>query len=74
MNTMQLKVQGSEQNYPFHERVFIVAKPRFPGQTEEQREIAFAELVMKIWDSDRIPVIAWGCELDGKEILPQSVH
>ncbi len=55
-------------------RVPITIPPAPPGLSMEETEQALMAVCQHLWAEERIPVVAWGDELDGLELHPPIHH
>lgn len=55
-------------------RVPLTVPPRGPGLSMEETERALLAVCQRFWSDDKIPVVAWGSELDGTELLPPRLQ
>jgi len=55
-------------------RVKLTIPPCPPGLSLEDTEQALLAVCQPLWDEKRIPVIAWGCEMDGLQLHPPRLQ
>jgi hypothetical protein len=51
-------------------RVPITIPPAPAGLSREDTEQALLAVCRPLWAASKVPVVAWGSELDGVELLP----
>ncbi|MCY4301988.1 MAG: hypothetical protein OXC68_09695 [Aestuariivita sp.] len=52
------------------ERVPMLILPCPSGMSVEETDAALHDFCSKLWEEEKIPVVAWGSPFDGFEILP----
>ena len=53
-------------------RVHITIPPAQTGLSSEETEQALLAVCQPLWAVSKVPVVAWGSELDGMELLPPT--
>ena len=55
-------------------RIPITIPPAPSGLTFEETAQALMAVCQPLWAARNVPVVAWGSELDGTELLPLAIH
>ena len=55
-------------------RVPIAIPPAPTGLPIEETEQALLAVFQPLWTASKVPVVAWGGEFDGVELLPSASH
>ena len=55
-------------------RIKLTLPPCPPGLSIEETEQAFLAICQPLWSEEKIPVIAWGSEIDGLQLWPPQVQ
>lgn len=55
-------------------RVPITIPPAPPGLSMEATEQALFAVCQPLWAASKIPVVSWGSEYDGTELLPPTIQ
>ena len=54
--------------------MLVTIPPCPPGRTTAETEQALFAVCQPLWAASKIPVVAWGTDYDGTELLPPAVH
>lgn len=68
-----MTVTGAEL-MPDWPRVPITIPPAPPGLPREETEQALFAVCQPLWAEQKVPVVAWGSDLDGTELLPPRMQ
>ena len=67
-------MSSESREYADWPRVPVTIPPCPPGRTTAETEQALFAVCQPLWAASKIPVVAWGSDYDGTELLPPAVH